>query len=369
MQVLTTLYKESSTGGIQQWKVFTEGNKVTVEFGQVDGKLQTKDTFCSPKNIGKANETSPEEQAALEAVSKWEKQVKKGYVECTSGKRVVNLPMKVKSYFDGTMKEKVNFPATIGRKLNGVNAECRLNPDGTIVQLSRGGEEYPLPPAAAQLELRNAMTVLDATAINYEIYLHNKHLQDIVGAVKAPKNHTELWKKLEYHIFDIPSNTSNWEGRLKKLGQLTDAKFVKVVQNYPVISHDEIITYQDQFIAKGYEGSIVRNLSGIYEYNKRSSDVFKVKYVQSDEFKIVSYTLDKNNHPVFSCSAKGGDFKVKPKGTAEQRDEIRQQATSWVGKWMTVEYEMLSKDGIPLKPVGIGLREGYEKDGTFVPTE
>lgn len=29
----------------------------------------------------------------------------------------------------------------------------------------------------------------------------------------------------------------------------------------------------------------------------------------------------------------------------------------YIGKWYKIEYESLSKDGIPTKPVGIGLRD------------
>ena len=369
MQVNTTLYKKTATGAVQQWKVAVIDNKITVTFGQVDGKLQTKDTFCKGKNLGRANETSPEDQAVKEAVSKWEKQLKSGYVECSSGTRVVFLPMKVKAYFDKKHKDYVKFPATIGRKLNGVNGECRLV-DGNLVQLSRGGEEYPLPPEEAQEELISVMKMLEVTSLNYEIYLHGTHLQDITGAVKAPHKHKDLWERLEYHIFDTPNSSEAWKDRLISLETVLDLDHVKVVENYEVLSHDEIIEYQDKFVAEGYEGSVVRNYDGLYEYNKRTSDVLKVKYVQSAEFKILSYTLDKNSQPVFTCTSSGGPFKVKPKGTKEQRAAIANNADSWIDKWLTVEYETLSKDGIPLKPVGVALREGYEtKDGTFVPTE
>lgn len=371
MQVKTTLYKKASKGYVQQWKVFVENNKITVEFGQVGGKLQTKDTFCKGKNIGRSNATTDDEQALSEATAKWEKQVKKGYVKSSSGERLINLPMKVEAYFKGKMKDKIKFPATTGRKLNGVNAECRIILD-EFHQLSRGGENYPLPPQDAQNELIEVMNLLETDSINYEIYRHGEHLQDITGAVKAPHKHPELWQQLEYHIFDLPTYGEDWLTRCSILQQvaLKKFKYVKFVENYRVDSHEDIIRLQDKFVEEKYEGSVVRNYDGVYQYNKRTMDVLKVKYVQSDEFKITSYEVDKNSQPVFLCDSINGQFKVKPKGTKEQRSQILQEANSWIGKWMTVEYEMLSKDGIPLKPVGIGLREGYVNDeGDFTPTE
>lgn len=372
MQINNTLYKQSAKDAVQQWAVFVEGNKVTVKFGQVGGKLQTKDTFCKGKNVGRANATTDEEQAVTEAVSKWEKQIKKGYVEDSSGVRTVLLPMKVESYFKGKMKDKLEFPCTISPKLNGINGECRLLPNGSIKQLSRGGEEYPLPFTVAAHELKTLMTLLGVDSLNYEIYKHGTFLQDISGAVKAPHKHTELWEQLEYYVFDLPTAGGDWRSRLAKLNNVTlpDFKFVRIVNSKVVNSHSDVIKYQDAYVSEGYEGSIVRNYKGLYGYNTRTIDVLKVKYAMSEEFLIDSYFIDKNGHVVFSCVAGANKFKVKPKGSDERRAQIRYQAAFWVGKWLTVEFETYSKDGVPLKPVGINIREGIEdKNGKFTPNE
>lgn len=356
MQVNTTLYSASAKA-VQEWKVSTLGNVITVEYGQVAGKMQTKTTTCKGKNIGKANATTDAEQALSEAASKWEKQKKKGYVECPTGKSNVLLPMKVKAYFDDKMKDKVVFPATLSPKLNGVNGECRLLPDGTFVQLSRGGEEYPLPPANAVKELRVAMAALGTDSLNYEIYLHGTHLQDINGAVRAPHNHKELWEKLQYHVFDLPTIGGSWKTRKGKLKKsLVTGKYVKPVIVMEVSSHADIINQQDGYVALGFEGSIVRNYEGLYEYNKRTMDVLKVKYVLSEEFQVLSWAPDKNSHPVYVCKSQGGDFKVKRKGTNEERLADAQVADDNIGEWLTVEFETWSKDKKPLKPVGITFR-------------
>ena len=38
-QIKTTLYALNKDGSYQQWKVFTDGEKVIVEFGKLDGNL------------------------------------------------------------------------------------------------------------------------------------------------------------------------------------------------------------------------------------------------------------------------------------------------------------------------------------------
>ncbi len=103
--ILPTLYKTTKTGKIQQYDVQTTGDQITVTQGQVEGLKQSYPTTCTPKNVGKSNETTPAEQADLEAQSKWEKKIKSGYTQDPSGVITVRLPMKVKSYYGQEKKE------------------------------------------------------------------------------------------------------------------------------------------------------------------------------------------------------------------------------------------------------------------------
>jgi hypothetical protein len=82
----TILYKQTRTGKIQEWKIWVKdkGNsaypEVWVSHGIVDGKKQqTYDIIDKGVNIGKANETSPLEQAKLTAERKITKQIEEGY--------------------------------------------------------------------------------------------------------------------------------------------------------------------------------------------------------------------------------------------------------------------------------------------------
>jgi hypothetical protein len=70
---LPTLYKKDTTDKIRQWSIIAEDNKFWTEQGILDGKIVVnKPTITHPKNIGKSNETSAEEQAHAEAKAKWE---------------------------------------------------------------------------------------------------------------------------------------------------------------------------------------------------------------------------------------------------------------------------------------------------------
>lgn len=70
-----TLYAKAKTGKIKQWVVSVVDSTITVTHGQVGGKQQTQTTVITEgKNIGKSNETTPSEQAYLEAKAKWTSQ-------------------------------------------------------------------------------------------------------------------------------------------------------------------------------------------------------------------------------------------------------------------------------------------------------
>ncbi|MGL5565314.1 MAG: hypothetical protein ACRDC4_06230, partial [Plesiomonas sp.] len=72
---MKTLFGKDTKGGIKQWSISVESNVITVMHGKLGGKMQTKFTVCEGKNIGRANETTPWQQAQAEAESKYKKQL------------------------------------------------------------------------------------------------------------------------------------------------------------------------------------------------------------------------------------------------------------------------------------------------------
>jgi len=359
--ILPTLYKKTKTGSIQIWVVSTDNNIITVTQGKLGGKMQEYYTTCTGKNLGKANSTSNKEQAELEAIAKQAKQQKAGYSINPDGEILVKLPMKVKVYQDNI--KNVIFPCFASPKLDGGNAIYRL--EGAKLTLwSRGGDEYP-PIPHLEPHIRLIMSSLKCKELNGELYIHGTHLQDLTGAIRKSK---ELSKSLEFYIFDIPDNQSTYEERMKLLlnAHVHESRPVKVIQVAGMETEADIEEYHDICVAKGYEGIVIRNARGLYKYNERSSDVFKLKIAKDAEFLIVAYDIDKNKHPVFHCVIGGpnGDklFKVKPTGTNEQRLDMVKNIKDYIGKWYKIQFESYSKAGIPTKPVGICLRH-CDKNG------
>lgn len=105
-----TVYKKDTSGKIRMLHVYTEGSTLIQESGLVDGEKVKHESVAKPKNIGKSNETTPEEQARLEAASKIETKMSTGYfntIEEAENNEVI-LPMLAKDYKKES--KKVIFP-------------------------------------------------------------------------------------------------------------------------------------------------------------------------------------------------------------------------------------------------------------------
>lgn len=352
---MTTLYKTNKNGTTQQWSVSTLSDTYTVTFGQVNGAMQSVTTTCTPKNIGKANKTSANQQAELEAAALIAKKLKSGYSTNPEGPVTVQLAMKVKSYQD--QLHNVKLPAFSSAKLNGVNGMYK-RVDGVLSLYSRGGELYPPIPHLEPL-VHQAMDLFKSNELNGELYIHGFALQDITSAVVKPNNNSHL---LSFCVFDIADSAEQFYERAMLMHthsnfDTTIHSTLAVIYNIFCVSHSEIDTHFENCTTFGYEGTVIKNTSALYKHNIRSSDMFKYKKAQSAEFLIVDYELDKRKHPVFHLHTHTTPpkiFKAKPVGTHEFISSI--DPKSYINNWATIEFETYSKDQIPLKPVFIGLR-------------
>ena len=346
---LPRLYKPTKTGAIQICDISVSGAVVSTTFGQLDGKLQTQEYTCSPRNLGKVNETTAEQQAILEAQSKFAKKVKSGYSQELTSTPTVQLPQKVKTYQDN--KHLVSHPCYATPKYNGLNGTYWLLPDKTLKLTSRGGDELPPIPHLEPTILK-MMEHFKTTCINGELYISGESLQNITSAVKKPK---ELSKSLVFIPFELPLVSAPYKDKVALL-----IKYIPIVY----ITREEMLEeFYTATVETGYEGVVIYNTDSIYQFNQRSSTVLKYKPVADAEYKILSYTTDRNGHPVFTCETHDGkQFKVKPKGTDEERKQIIANFDSqYKNNYYKIEYEMLSDSGIPLKGIGVGLRSCDEQ--------
>lgn len=113
---LPALFNLGKKGEERTWVTWSEGDTVTTISGITGGKMVTAKRTHQPKNVGKKNETSGEEQARKEAESKWVKQLDKGYKpKCEEG---LEMYQRVKTVSSETGGHNINAAAAIrGREM------------------------------------------------------------------------------------------------------------------------------------------------------------------------------------------------------------------------------------------------------------
>jgi hypothetical protein len=210
---METLYKLTSTGKIQQWKISVTENVITKEFGQLNGKMQkSMETVANGKNIGRSNETTKEEQALAQAKAEWDCKLAKDYfltieeaqaqTEKTA-KEGGYLPMLAKDYRKHAERHLV-FPCAIQPKLDGcffrttkIKTECGTKTIEEIVENKLNIKVLSYNEEAEKYEYKKIINWFNNGKSNYKEWLdiipENEEL------IKCTVNHKFFtnngWKK------------------------------------------------------------------------------------------------------------------------------------------------------------------------------
>ena len=363
-----TVYKKTSTGKIQQWRAWVEttatGFLMKVESGQTDGKLT--ETAGQVIDEGK-QKRSAQEQAIFEANSKLSKKRDEAYFDTIEAAQtqVKLLPMLAHSFTK--RKHNINYPAIVQRKFDGVRCLARLNSDGTVTLMSRKGKEFAhLNHIKTDVAANNSNTNL---VIDGELYSDTLTFQELVGLVKRvtlkPGNDKQMLE-VSLRVYDcVELNTeADFTSRYATITEVTTgAEYLSLVENVRVSTESEIHAAQARFVEEGYEGAMVRNLTGAYAIGKRSANLQKVKTFLDGEYPIVGFadgTGGETGCVIWECQTpEGRTFRVRPRGTQEDRKVLFRNGSNYIGQQLTVRYQELTDDGVPRFPVGIAIRN-YE---------
>ena len=363
-----TVYKKTSTGKIQQWRAWVEttatGFLMKVESGQTDGKLT--ETAGQVIDEGK-QKRSAQEQAIFEANSKLSKKRDEAYFDTIEAAQtqVKLLPMLAHSFTK--RKHNINYPAIVQRKFDGVRCLARLNSDGTVTLMSRKGKEFAhLNHIKTDVAANNSNTNL---VIDGELYSDSLTFQELVGLVKRvtlkPGNDEQMLE-VSLRVYDCVelNNEADFTSRYETITEVTTgAEYLSLVENVRVSTESEIHAAQARFVEEGYEGAMVRNLTGAYAIGKRSANLQKVKTFLDGEYPIIGFTDGTGGETgcvIWECQTPDGQtFRVRPRGTQEDRKVLFQNGSDYIGQQLTVRYQELTDDGVPRFPVGIAIRN-YE---------
>lgn len=377
MKKFPELYKQNNTGKIQFWHITVTQSQgrgvITTTFGQygTDKPQRTQDFISAGKNIGRSNETSVIKQARSQAKSKWESQLKRGYVEsykdAEKGKldKIIKggiVPMTCHTYKDH--KKKLELPCYGQPKYDGHRCDAIVR-KGKATLWSRSRKQiFSCPHVVKALEKRFRNVTLDGELYNHDYYDNFEQLMKLIRPQKPVKGH----KKIQFHIFDMVSN-NKWEERLYDLKECQyichNSKYLKFAETLLIENEADIKRRMKRFLGMGYEGMILRNRKGMYEH-KRSYDVLKHKEMRDAEFKCVGIQEGKGklrgHVGSFICvNKKGTKFKAKMEGAHGFLKKCFNNPKLWKGKMLTVKYQDLTgKNKVPRFPIAIRFREKGE---------
>jgi len=366
---LPTLYCKSKTGKTQVWNIQVIGSTIRVSYGYQDGAVTVNEkTITTGKNIGKKNETTPEQQATSEARSTWDKKKTGGYAESLDDAHVPGvadaaavaaheaiLPMLAHDYHK--RGKDIKFPCFVQPKLDGVRCIFK---NGVLT--SRQGKVFPNMEHITQ-DLKDVDLVLDG-----ELYSNTLNFQQFVGLVRKKKHNDaekQLLRQVKFHVYDCV-NDKPFSERNEAINELFSKRlyaFSEPLLTEECKSKEDLKKFHDKYVADGKEGLIIRNKDGLYQLAARSKDLQKYKEFEDAEYKVTGFTDGEGSEKglvIWICETSAGkSFHVRPRGTHEARAEIFNEAKDYVGKSLTVRYQELTEEGIPRFPVGIAFRD-YE---------
>lgn len=393
---MVTLYKRDKKGKVRAWTIEHDAVSYwTISGIYPDGKMtKTAPTFVEQKNVGKANETSLEQQVLNEVASKIQYQIDQGFTYDipTEEKRFeVSLANK---YQDRIEKNKLEFPYIVEPKLDGVRCYIKMV-DGDIRMFSRKHKEFKSVPHLTENRFiieffkKYPDAILDGELYNHELKDDFNKIVSLVKKTKPTAADLEESKKIvEYHCFDsyYPSEPQlKYVERKVRVGEIisdirgTDILFketvvtceeVKIVGLF-FIQHksnnqygwwlnivqteeqtDDILENQLKF---GYEGIMLKK--DVPYFFGRSFDMLKYKKFFDKEFKIVDFEEGNGNlvgiAAAVICETEDGQtFKAGVMGTQDYARDLFTNKDLYKGKMATIVYQALTpvqngKGGVP----------------------
>lgn len=366
---LPTLYKRTSTGKIQTWSIEIDQDRYRTISGQLDGSQVTSAwTTAKAKNVGRKNETTPEEQALSEAQSKWTKKREKDYYENVEDidSQQVYLPMLAHKWdaHSAKMPELIWFSP----KLDGLRVIITKN--GCA---SRTGKPFPALDFFVELLSpvfsRHPDAVLDGEAYNHDfkddfnkiISLCRKTKPSQIEAAKE-----EIQSGVYPVLFDAPQigGFDEQAAFMKRWLVLKNTGIdPKYLVEYTPAGRERLDELHEGYVVAGYEGLMARDPRAAYE-NKRSYTLLKHKNFQDEEFNIVDVVEGDGNRAgmmgrLVLANHDGSTFEANARGDVHFYTQLLVEKDRFIGKPATVRYQNLTPDGVPRFGVVVQVRD-YE---------
>lgn len=358
------LFKRRQDGKLQRTHVEVKGSRyrsVTCqgvdgeEFSPIDSSIVTSEwTQAEGKNLGRSNETSPEQQAESEAVSWTQRKIDNGYV---SDHRFVDNPvikkvaMLAKAFDPDRVQKEIDSSGYVfvQPKFDGIR--CVATANGLFARSGKRihGMKH-IEESLVDLFDRYPDVTLDGELYNHE---YRDNFNEIVSAVKREKNFDEeKASKIQYHIYDVVSDgihTESFSDRYLAFEMLQNVALPLVpTVTETCLTQDDVNSYHEQFLSEGYEGTMVR-YDEVYQTNKRNWCLQKLKEFRDEEFSILRFEEGRGKSAglvsTVVVDVDGVEVYATMMGELPFRTQLWSEKDQYVGGTATVKYFNKTKDG------------------------
>ena len=316
------LYKLDSKGKMRQWGAVAIDDTIQEQSGLVDGKLTPHVKVAKPKNVGRSNATTAEEQAELEVEAKYTKKLKEGYSttidKANSDTRI--KPMLAHEY--GKHSKKVKFPCFVQPKLDGMR--CLGNKEGLT---SRTGSPIETMDHILK-EIKDSGT---GALLDGELYAHGKTFQENMSLIKNRK--TGWSGEVKFHVYDqvVEFSFAERHNALQTI-LLNMGKNVVPVPTFVINNEEELKTMHAEFLEQGYEGTMVR-------------------------WGVTPYKVAGRSDGMVVCKMEDGQtFDATPKMSHAEREQLLIDKDIFIGKMAEIRFFEFTDKGIPRHGRFIGER-------------
>jgi DNA ligase-1 len=362
MKTHPTLYKRTQHGKVQIWYMESDGAKYRTVSGQQDGVHTTSEwTTCKPKNLGRANATTAEEQCQSRVDASYEYRLARDYHrELVSVDEITRFkPMLASKWQD--FKDRLPNEVSVQPKLDGIR--CIVNKDG---MWTREGKPIIGAPHIFDI-LKPLFEYQPHLVVDGELYNHDlkDDFNKIISCVRKtkPTDDDLLVSKelIQYHIYDLPYLTDRGHQlRHEHMGFLPVHDSLVIVKTI-LTTKDNVDALAADLIAEGYEGAMIRDPNCKYE-NKRSRLLLKWKEFQDDEFKIVDILPGEGNASGYAARVvlelpNGNTFSSGMIGNQAYCASLLLNKAEHIGKLGTVVFQNYTPDGVPRFPKFKGVRD------------
>jgi DNA ligase-1 len=259
--------------------------------------------------------------------------------------------------------KKVIYPCIVQPKMDGVRTIAIVDPsEKSVIYYSRNGKEF-LNFKCFDNELlkmsRNNSMVFDGEVIGST---KGREFDQIMNQCrrKYDVNPTGL----NFHVFDVMKTHqfTNQKVNMKQLdrteyledleGLLIDIPFsqrrITFVDYLKVDSEEQLMRFYDTCIQDGFEGIIIKQLDGEYEF-KRSSSWIKLKPNTSEDLKVVEIQEGKGKYEgllgALIVDREGVKINVGSGFKDDERISLEEANKLYIGNTVEVIYDSVTKDG------------------------